>query len=157
MAIITKEGLLKLRDEFATLALEEKEAVSAVVVARSFGDFSENAELDTANAWLERTRKRMQEVEQRIMEAEIFDIKMIDKDKVGFGAMIEVEDLDNDKLFKYKIVSDVEANVQESKISVQSPLAKAVHGKKVGDECTVAAPAGEKILQIKSIDYSWLS
>ncbi len=157
MAIITKDGLLMLKDELVNLFNEEKNAVDAVVVARSFGDFSENAELEAANAWLERTRKKMTEIDKRIAEAEIFDVSVVDKTRVNFGAYVEVEDMDTEKVTNYKIVSDVESNIEEGKISFQSPIARALRGKVVGDECIVIVPAGEKILCIKKIDYSWLS
>lgn len=156
MALMTKEGLQKLRAEQEFLEQEEKKAVEAVVVARSFGDFSENAELETASNWLERTRKRIAEVEQKIGEAEIFNSASTDKTKASFGAKVELEDQDTEKIVVYKIVGEVEANVQEGKISFQSPMAKALQGKTVGSECVFNAPAGEKVFIIKKIDYSWL-
>jgi len=156
MAMITKSGLEKLKDELTNLTKEEKSAVEAVVVARSFGDFSENAELEAANAWLERTRKKMAEVETRINEAEIFDLQFVDKNRVNFGAQVKVEDLDTGAITDYKIVSDVESNIQDGKISIQSPIARALQGKRTGDECSFMVPAGEKVLLIQSIDYSWL-
>lgn len=157
MSMITKDGLLKLKEELVHLAQEEKNAVEAVVVARSFGDFSENAELEAANAWLERTRKRAVEIEVRINEAEIFDINHVDKNKVNFGAHVTVEDQDTGAVIEYKIVSDVEANIHDGKISIQSPIARALQGKQVGDECSFMVPAGEKVLTIQAIDYAWLS
>lgn len=156
MALMTIEGLEKLKKELQMLSQEEKKAVDAVVVARSFGDFSENAELETASSWLERTRKKLAEIEQKIGEAEIFDIASVDKSKVNFGAQVELED-EHGNIAVYKIVSEVEANVQEGKISVQSPLARALHSKAIGDECVIYAPGGEKIFTINKIDYSWLS
>lgn len=156
MALVTEYGFQKLKEELIALEKEEKAAVDAVVVARGFGDFSENAELETATSWLERTRKKILECNQKIGEAEIFSAAVVDKTRVNFGAQVEVEDQDTEKCVVYKIVGEVEANVQEGKISAQSPLAKALHGKSVGAECVFNAPSGEKVYVIKKIDYSWL-
>jgi len=156
MALMTEYGFHKLKDELIALEKEEKEAVEAVVVARGFGDFSENAELEAANSWLERTRKKMLETVQKINEAELFNVAVVDKSRVNFGAQVEVEDEETGKNVVYKIVGEVEASVQEGKISVQSPIAKALHGKEVGAECVFNAPGGEKVYTIKKIDYSWL-
>ncbi len=157
MALMTEYGFQKLKDELVSLEKEEKDAIDAVVTARGFGDFSENAELETATSWLERTRKKMLEIAQKINEAEIFNVSLVDTSCVNFGAQVEVEDEESAKIVVYKIVGEVEANVQEGKISVQSPLAKALHGKNVGAECVFNAPGGEKVYKIKKIDYSWLS
>ena len=156
MALMTEYGFHKLKEELIALEKEEKEAIDAVVIARGFGDFSENAELEAANGWLERTRKKILETIGRINEAEIFNPTVVDKTRVNFGAQVEVEDEESGKSVVYKIVGEVEANVQEGKISSQSPLAKALHGKEVGAECVFNAPGGEKIYTIKKIDYSWL-
>lgn len=155
--LMTVNGLNKLKNELKALHEEEKSAVEAVVTARSFGDFSENAELETANSWLERTRMKIAETETAISEAEIFDITTIDKSKVGFGAEVELEDQETGKVTTYKIVGQVEANVQEGKISLNSPLAKALHGKREGDDVALNVPAGEKDFTINKLSYSWLN
>lgn len=156
MALMTMNGLQKLKAAKVLLEQEEKNAVLAVVEARSFGDFSENAELEAATNWLERIRKNILENEQKVTEAEIFNPTVVDKSRVNFGAEVTIEDQDTQKCAVYRIVGEVESNVQEGKISFQSPMAKALHGKKIGDECVFNAPAGEKMCVVKKIDYSWL-
>lgn len=156
MALMTKDGLQKLKIEQKNLLQDEKDAVEAVVIARSYGDFSENAELEAANAWLERTRRKMHETEVRIAEANIIDPATIDKSRVNFGAEVTLKDSESQKIMVYKIVGEFESNVQEGKISFQSPLAKSILGKELDDECSFNAPGGEKIFIIEQISYSWL-
>lgn len=156
MSLMTKSGFEKLKNELLSLEEEEKKAIEAVVIARGFGDFSENAELEAANNWLDRVRNSMADNTKKLNQATIFEPANVDKTRVGFGAQVELEDMDNDQIVIYKIVGEFEANLQEGKISTESPLAKALNGKKVGDECVIHAPAGEKNFEIKKIDYSWL-
>ena len=154
--LMTKNGLAKLKQEQENLVQEEKRAIDAVTQARSYGDFSENAELEVANAWLDRVREKMAEIEQKIAKAEIFNYTASHQNKVNFGAQVFLEDVDTGAPAVYKIVGEVESNVQEGKISFQSPLAKALLGKNKDDECSFNAPSGEKVFLIKNIDYTWL-
>ena len=152
MALITQIGLDKLKNDREKLVIEEKMAVDAVVVARGYGDFSENAELEAANAWLERVRMKIAENEERINSSQVFSLENIDQTKIGFGATVEVED-ENGEIKKYKIVSEFESDLSNGKISIVSPIARALSGKSVNDECLLKAPSGEKILYIVSISY----
>jgi transcription elongation factor GreA len=153
---MTNSGFHKLKNELSVLEEEEKKAIEAIVIARGFGDFSENAELEAANNWLDRIRKNMEENAKKVSQSHIFDVSNIDKTKIGFGAQVELEDIETGKIMVYKIVGEFEANVQEGKLSIESPLAKALNGKKIGQDCVISAPSGEKNFEIKNIDYSWL-
>lgn len=156
MALITKNGLLKLKKMQQDLLVEERQAIEDVAVARSYGDFSENAELEVANARLERAKQKMGEVEALLADAELFNVGLIDRSRVNFGAEVHVSDESVGKKFCYRIVDETEADIKENKISVKSPLAKALLGKMVGDDCEFSAPSGDRALLIEQISYAWL-
>ncbi len=155
--LITSFGLNKLKEEKEKLLQDEKDALESVVIARGYGDFSENAELDAAKEWLDRTRVKMSEIDKKISLAKIFDSSLIDKTKVNFGAAVKVEDLKSGNETIYKIVSDAEFDIAQGKISTQSAIAKGLIGKEVKDEVFIQTPGGEKNFLIKEIDYSWLN
>jgi len=156
MSLITKQGMINLKEKLISLEQEEKEALNALIVARGFGDFSENAELEAARNWLDRINNDQQKTKAIISQAVVFNVNnIINENVVGFGACVMVED-ENDKIFEYKIVNETESNLKEGKISSTSPIAKALFSKKIDDECVFSAPSGQKSYLIKKIDYSWL-
>ena len=152
MALITKDGFERLKIFKEELLNEQKQAIEAVVIARGYGDFSENAELEAANNWLERVRMEIAKAEESINSAQIFSLQGVDVGKIGFGATVQVED-ENGNLNTYTIVSEFEADLEQGKISVNSPIARALFGKSLGQECILKAPSGEKMLYIVSITY----
>lgn len=158
MSVLTPEGLLLLKREEERLLAEEKRAVEAMTIARGFGDFSENAELDSAREWLTRTQQKMVEINEKIRNSEVISLSSIKLNEVGFGADVELEFEENgsQKSVKYRIVGEDEADIAQGKISYKSPIAFALRGKKIGDECEVFAPSGERTFLIKSINYDWL-
>lgn len=155
MFLITKYGFEKLKNDLVLIEHEEKQAIEAVVIARGYGDFSENAELEAANNWLERCRTKKNVCQQNLLNAQIFNSDNADKSIVSFGACVSVED-ENENVVQYKIVSELESDVKEGKISLKSPIASALMGKKIGTECSIKVPSGDKFLTILNIDYSWL-
>lgn len=153
MELVTSQGLLQLKKEEERLLEEEKEAVEAMVIARGFGDFSENAELDSAKEWLQRVRQRIGEIKEKIRNAEVFDISKVDKEVVGFGATVLLEDCETEKETLYKIVGEDESSVEEGKISFKSPIARGLKGKRKEEECEIRTPRGEKYYLVKNITY----
>lgn len=139
----TKEGLQALKDQLNQLMTVERPRISQMIAeARDKGDLSENAEYDAAKeqqGMLELKIVRMQEL---IMNARIMDESKLDVSKVLLLSIVKIKNLKNGALMTYTIVPESEANLKSGKISVSSPIAKSLLGKKVGDKVDVAAPAG---------------
>lgn len=149
----TKEGLQALKDHLNQLITVERPRISAMIAeARDKGDLSENAEYDAAKeqqGMLELKISRMQEL---IMNARIMDESKLDMSKVLLLSIVKIKNLKNGAEMTYTIVPESEANLKSGKISVSSPIAKSLLGKKVGDKVDVAAPAGTipfEIVEIK--------
>jgi transcription elongation factor GreA len=157
MTLMTKKGLVRLRDTIAKLRIEEKEAIEAIQVARGFGDFSENAELDSAKDWLRRTLDRIGEYEKLESEVEVLNLEGRTPAQIAFGCKVTLLDTDTEKKMEYKIVSEFEADLAQNKISINSPIAKALIGKKIEDEVSVKVPSGEKNLKVLNTNYDWLN
>lgn len=139
----TKEGLQALKDQLNQLMTVERPRISQMIAeARDKGYFSENAEYDAAKeqqGMLELKIVRMQEL---IMNARIMDESKLDVSKVLLLSIVKIKNLKNGAVMTYTIVPESEANLKSGKISVSSPIAKSLLGKKVGDKVDVAAPAG---------------
>ena len=149
---VTEDGLKKLQDELEKLkTVGRSEIAEKIKVARGYGDLSENSEYDEAKNEQAKIEARIVEIEAMLKNVEIIaGIKGAAK-TVMVGTKVKVHDLELDEEFTYKIVGSTEANPMEEKISDESPVGKALLGKKVGDEVVVEAPAGEikiKILKI---------
>ena len=149
--ILTYEGLKKLEDELEDLkVVKRKEVSQKIKEAREQGDLSENAEYDAA-------KDEQRDIEARIEElknAEVFVEEEADLDKVSIGCQVKILDCEFDEELTYKIVGSTEANSLKGKISNESPVGKALLGKKVGDTVTVTTPAGEFEYKILSIHRS---
>jgi transcription elongation factor GreA len=149
---MTAEGLKKLQVELKKLKSEDRpKVIEAIAEARGHGDISENAEYDAAKekqAFLER---RMREVEDRIAKAHVIDPSTLSTEKVVFGIKVTVEDTDSGEKFTYQLVGEDEADAASSRISVTSPIARALIGKKVGDIVRVQVPRGERELEVLKI------
>ena len=151
---LTKEGFNALEQELKNLkGVERPNIIAAIAEARSHGDLSENAEYSAAKEKQSFIEGRIQELEAVISRAQVIDTSLNKGDIVRFGAFVLVVDEDTDKECKYQIVGDYEADIEKNKISLSSPLAKALIGKEVGDSANYMAPGGRKSFEILEIKY----
>lgn len=147
---ITVRGKAKLEDELKRLMTVERPAViRAIEEARSHGDISENAEYDAAKERQAMLEGRIGEIQGQLAGAEIVDPSKLTSDRVVFGAHVVMVDVDTDEEVTYQIVGVDEADVKEGRISILSPLARALIGKKNGETAQVKSPKGEKEYEIK--------
>lgn len=152
---ITVRGAELLRQELHRLKTIDRPAViAAIAEARSHGDLSENAEYDAAKERQGFIEGRIKEVEGKLGNAQIIDPKALDADgRVVFGATLELEDLESGQKVTYQIVGDDEANIKEGRISLNSPVARALIGKFSGDIAEVQAPGGLREYEILDVKY----
>ena len=152
---MTVEGAERLKAELQRLKTVERPAViQALSDARSQGDLSENADYDAAKERQGFIEGRISEVEAKLAHAQVIDPAAIEADgRVVFGSTVEIEDLESGNRNSYQIVGDDEADIKASKISVNSPIARALIGKTEGDTAEVQAPAGLRNYDILSIRY----
>ena len=140
----TKQGYQDLVDELKYLKLTRREEIKEqIAVARGFGDLSENAEYDEARNEQAKVEARIQELEALIENAEIIDETTMDVRSISLGSVVKLYDEDFEEEITYSIVGSNQADPLEQKISDQSPIGRALMGKKAGDRVTVTAPAGE--------------
>jgi transcription elongation factor GreA len=151
---MTVDGYRALEAELKILKSEERPAIiAAISEARSHGDLSENAEYHAAKDKQSFIEGRVLELEDKIARAEVIDTTRLKGTTVKFGATVKVTDEDTEETFVYKIVGEDEADVASGKISISSPIARAMIGKEEGDSAEVAAPGGAKTFEIVSIDW----
>ena len=152
---LTVTGAEKLREELHRLkTVERPNVVAAIAEARSHGDLSENAEYDAAKERQGFIEGRIQEVEGKLSNAQIIDPKLLDADgRCVFGATVEMEDQDSGDTVTYQIVGEDEADIKNGKISVNSPVARALIGKYAGDIAQVQAPGGIREYEIIDVRY----
>ena len=152
---LTVSGAEKLRDELHRLKTIERPAViAAIAEARSHGDLSENAEYDAAKERQGFIEGRIQEVEGKLSNAQIIDPKLLDADgRCVFGATVEIEDQDSGDVVTYQIVGEDEADIKAGKLSVASPMSRALIGKYAGDIAQVQAPGGIREFEILDVRY----
>jgi len=152
--ILTREGYEKLKEEIEYLRTEKRrEVAERIKTAREFGDIAENAEYDDAKNEQALLEHRIAQLEERILSARVIEKKDIAKDVVSVGSKVRLRDLQANKTFEYHIVGSAEANPAEQKLSNESPVGKAIMGKKKGEVVEVSAPRGAlkfKILDIKA-------
>ena len=140
----TKQGYQDLLDELKYLKLTRREEIKEqIAVARGFGDLSENAEYDEARNEQAKVEARIQELEALIENAEIIDETNMDVRSISLGSVVKLFDEDFEEEITYNIVGSNQADPLENKISDQSPIGRALMGKKAGESVTVIAPAGE--------------
>jgi transcription elongation factor GreA len=151
---MTGEGYAVLDEELKRLKTQERPSVIAQIAeARTHGDLSENAEYHAAKdrqGWIE---GRIAEIEDKIARAQIIDISKLSGAQVKFGATVSVVDEDTEEASRYQIVGDHEADVKAGKLSVSSPLARAMIGKEKGDVVEVNTPGGVKAYAIRKIEW----
>ncbi len=149
---ITKEGLAALRTELERIKKTDRpENIKAIEEARAHGDLSENAEFEAAKDRQRFLEARMNELEYKISNADVIDPDKLPKDKAVFGSRVRLENIDTGEDVEYQLVGPEESNIEEGRISVSSPLGKALLGKKPDDEITVQAPAGRRVYELIEI------
>ncbi len=143
---LTARGADQLKAELKRLkSVERPRIIQAIAEAREHGDLKENAEYHAAKEQQSFAEGRIQEIEGKLSHAQIIDVTtMTNTGKVIFGATVELLDLESDEQIVYQIVGEDEADAKEGRISINSPIARALIGKNEGDEVTVAAPAGAR-------------
>lgn len=152
---LTVNGAEKLRLELHNLkSVERPSVIAAIAEARAHGDLSENAEYDAAKERQSFVEGRIVELEFKLSNAQIIDPKLLDADgNVVFGATVELEDLESGQKVNYQIVGDDEADLKEGKISISSPIARALIGKYPGDVAEVQAPGGIHEYEVLDVQY----
>ncbi len=152
---MTAHGLQRLEDELRTLKSVERPAIIlAIAEARSHGDLSENAEYHAARERQSFIEGRIEELEAVVSAVEVIDPKQLKGDTVKFGAQVDLVDEETEKAASYQIVGVYEADIKQALLSISSPLAKALIGKKKGDTVSVPAPGGDRSYEILGIRYS---
>lgn len=152
---MTQEGAERLRLELEDLKkVQRPRIVQAIAEARAHGDLKENAEYSAAREQQSFCEGRIQEVEAKLSNAQIIDVtKIPHTGKVIFGTTVTIINLDTDQPVTYQIVGDDEAEVKANKISVNSPIARALVGKEEGDIVVVKAPGGEVEYEIDKVEH----
>ena len=151
---ITPKGYKKLEDELKNLKYVERPAViQAISEARALGDLSENAEYHSAKEKQALIEGKITYLEGAISTAEIIDTLKMSGDVVKFGATVKFVDVETDEEKTYQIVGKEEADLEHGLISFESPIARALIGKSVGDEFTVASPKGNREFELLSVEY----
>lgn len=151
---MTVSGLQRLQDELRQLKGTDRPAIiRAIAEARSHGDLSENAEYHAARERQSFIEGRISELEEILAFAEVIDPSTLSGDNVKFGAHVWVVEEDSEKKLTYQIVGAHEADIKSGRISISSPLAKALIGRKVGETVSVPAPSGDRSYEILAIKY----
>ncbi len=151
---ITHEGHKALEDELKRLTTEERPAIiKAIAAAREHGDLSENAEYHAARERQSFVEGRVVELEDILSRTEVIDVSAMSGDVIRFGATVTLADDDTDEESTYRIVGAPEADISAGKLSVTSPLGRALIGKTAGDSVDVATPNGGKSYEICDVKY----
>ena len=151
---MTAEGFEALQEEVRHLKTVERERIiKAIAEARAHGDLSENAEYHAAKEQQAWNEARVAELEDKLSRAEVIDVSKLSGDKIQFGATVTLVDEDTEKEVTYQIVGDLEADVSKGKISLSSPIARALIGKSAGDFVEVNTPGGGKSYEIIKVEY----
>jgi transcription elongation factor GreA len=151
---MTPAGLTQLEDELRTLkSIERPAVIRAIAEAREHGDLSENAEYHAARERQSFIEGRVSELEDIISRAQVIDIALLSGSQVRFGATVTLADEDSDDEVVYTIVGAHEADIKSGRMSVHSPLARALIGKHLGDTVEVTAPGGSKSYEIVDVRF----
>lgn len=152
---ITVEGADKLREELRKLKNEDRPRITkAIAEARAHGDLKENAEYHAAKEEQGLSEARVRDIEATLSNAQIIDVKsMAASDKVIFGVTVVLCDVDSDAEVRYKIVGDDESDISAGMLSISAPIARAIIGKREGDEVDVVTPGGQKTYEIVEVLY----
>ncbi|MDC6486482.1 MAG: hypothetical protein RIQ77_347 [Pseudomonadota bacterium] len=152
---MTRNGVERLKEELQQLKSQDRpNIIQAIAEARAQGDLSENAEYDAAKEKQGFIEGRISEIEAKLSNVQIIDPASLNAEgKCVFGATIDLEDLDDEKKVTYQIVGDDEADIKSNKISISSPIARALIGKELGDVVEVETPGGIKSYEIMDVKY----
>ncbi|MCP4000266.1 MAG: transcription elongation factor GreA [Gammaproteobacteria bacterium] len=152
---ITVEGAEKLRAELKKLKNEDRPRISkAIAEARAHGDLKENAEYHAAKEEQGLSEARLRDIEGKLSNAQIIDIKAIAaSDKVIFGATVVLYDTETEAEVRYRIVGDDESDISAGMLSVSAPIARAIIGKREGDEVDITTPGGQKSYEVIEVLY----
>jgi len=151
---MTPEGHAALVAELSELKAERPKISQEIGIARDHGDLKENAEYHAAKEKQGMCEARIADIEDKLARAEVIDPSTLGGDKVKFGALVELEDMDNGKVVTYRLVGPDESDLQQGKISITSPVARAIVGKEVGDEVQVQTPGGVRNYEISAVRWS---
>lgn len=151
---MTAGGFAALEDELKQRQqVERQRIIQAISEARALGDLSENAEYHAAKEAQSLNEGRIQELESLIGRADIIDVAKLGGDTIKFGATVQLIDDDTEEKKSYQIVGEPEADVRSGKVSIGSPIARALIGKKVGDSVQVNTPGGGKSYEVLSVEF----
>jgi len=151
---MTKQGAEALREQLNYLKGEKRHKIIAnIEEARAHGDLSENAEYHAAKEDQGMNEAKVKDLEDRLARAQVIDPATLKSDKIVFGATVELVDAETEKEVTYQIVGEDEADIEQGKISVTSPIARALIGREEGDIAIVKAPGGEREYEIGAIRY----
>jgi transcription elongation factor GreA len=151
---ITVEGLAQLeKDLYQLRSVERPRIIMQISEARAHGDLSENAEYHAAKEAQGLNEARVSDLEDKLSRADVIDVSKLSGTTVKFGATVTLEDEDTGDKTKYKIVGETEANVKEGRISIASPIARALISKSKGDSCEVTTPKGPRSYQVLKIEW----
>ena len=149
---MTKKGYERLQEELRRLQSKDRlEVIKSISVAREHGDLKENAEYHAAKERQGHIEGRIMELKDKVGRAEVIDCSNIDCERIVFGAVVTVLDLDTEQEEKYQLLGPEEADVKKGSISILSPLGSAMIGKSLGDEISVKTPGGLRTLEIADI------
>lgn len=151
---MTAEGYAWMEREVKRLKSEERpRIIQAIAEARAHGDLSENAEYHAAKEQQSLNEARVADLEDKLSRAQVIDVSKLSGDSVKFGATVTIVDEDTDEELTYRIVGDDEADVKSGRIAINSPIARALIGKSVGDSVEVTTPRGGKAYEILQVEY----
>jgi transcription elongation factor GreA len=151
---MTTDGYERLQADLQRLkSVERPRIIQAISEARAHGDLSENAEYHSAKEAQGLNEATIAELEDKLSRADVIDVTKMSGDKVKFGATVKLVDEDTDDETAYMIVGDLEANLKDGKISISSPIARALIGKEVGDSVEVMTPKGPRSFEVLAIDW----
>ncbi|EAT16305.1 transcription elongation factor GreA [Desulfuromonas acetoxidans] len=151
---MTPECYARLQEELKNrIKVDRPKVVQDIAEARSHGDLSENAEYDAAKDRQAHIEGRIAELNDKLARAEVIDPKSINTDKIVFGATVTLFDTDSDNEVVYQIVGEDEADIKQGKISVTSPVGKALIGHTLDDEVRINVPSGTRIYEVTEIEY----
>lgn len=151
---MTEGGHRALEEELKRLtSIERPRIISAISEARSHGDLSENAEYHAAKEQQSHNEGRIAELEDKLGRAEIIDVSKLSGSRIKFGATVRLIDEDSEEERTYQIVGDMEADVKSGRISISSPIARALIGKDIGDTVEVVAPGGAHSYEVIDVRY----
>lgn len=151
---ITPEGIERLKSELAQLKNVERHKISKEIgAARELGDLSENFEYHAAKDRQGLVEAKIRDLEDKLSRAKVIDPKKLTGDRVVFGATVQLTDVDSGEEKTYQIVGEYEANLELGRISVTSPMARALIGKEAGDEVKVPGKGGQRLIEISGVEF----